>query len=155
MEIYFYFPCPITRKGNSVYVDIYHPDSTELAKLVYDLMNPVKALGWHNEQGYEILDRVKELAGEEAARELRIAWKAELERKRKASASRKARNWIEKYGYVDNSPAVDTEFLRALYDVGNKLLSPEAEGGLLEVFAYAYQQGIAYQKSKESGAERP
>ena len=133
----------IVRFGNELRIDRRHPHAQELAEIALEMKLHVKLLDADGEKGFKLLDRVQALAGKDAANALLFAWHDYLREKQIAAAEREARAWVSVWASMnpEDGPDMNTDLLRALYNAGRDAFPHAPWGGLMAVYAYAYQRG--------------
>lgn len=135
-----YVPRAIVRHGDDVLINRNHPHAAELMEIARDLVDNVKCLNDDDDKGIKLLDRVEELAGLDAAFDLRCAWLDHRAKIRLKAAARRARVWFSVWRSNDaeENPDFDDDMVDALYFFGKAAFE---NGGLRAVYCYAYQQG--------------
>lgn len=138
-------PCAVIATESGVLIDRTHPHAKELSDIAAEILKDVHPLDGDEENRWDnLLGRVHELAGEQAAKELSRMWYATLEANRKEAAEREARAWGAEWisGDLDKQPYISAELADALYAVEKATKpSPYFNRGLLAVFDYGYQRG--------------
>ena len=138
-------PCAVIATESGVLIDRTHPHAQELSDIAAEVLKDVHALDCAEEDRWsDLIGRVHELAGEQAAKELSRMWFATLEANRKEAVEREAQAWVAEWmsGDLDKQPHISSELADALYAVGKATKpSPYFNRGLLAVFAYGYQRG--------------